>query len=262
MFDNVSLNYKLGYSRTLHKLNKSGSYFTKDNTNNLNFILFSALINDIQNFDTQFEFNFDLEELDDILKVEVNYQRERDNYTLINYTQSNSVNNFGVANNTIDNTDFSNLIIKYKNFEIGYQKDSDNNFNSNRAFIGLDFDLSNLFNFTYSSDNFIKNIRVCTKLRINTDKQSIVNLLVSSTHKNIYDFSGDILFDLSYYLGDYEQDDDDAIRTKTKLIYNRYKSKKYNFKPIELNYLTFKNTSINSLIYWSSGMCISDVYGI
>ena len=237
MFDyflTKSINYKFEYSRNLDNFTESGNYFTTDASGNSNFILFSSLIKSLENISGNIGINFE-----NNLGVELNYQQNKKKNKTINYTQSNSVNNFGTINNIKENTDFSNLIFKYKQFELGYQLDGDTNFNSNKVFIG------------FSNNYEFGSINIDTRIIINSEGQSIINFSGLASDLFVPD---NLSFDFSYYLGDYLPEDTSSLRTESKLKYNIFNYNGIQFKAIELNYLTFKNTSINNLSYLTSGV--------
>lgn len=245
-----SINYKLEYSRNLHNFTESGNYFTTDTSGNSNFILFSSLIKSLENISGNIGINFEND-----FEVELNYQQNKKKNKTINYTQSNSVNNFGTINNIKENTDFSNLIFKYKQFELGYQLDGDTNFNSNKVFIGVNFN-SNSSTLLTPLNEVSKNwgfgsINIDTSVIINSEGQSIINFSGLASDLIIRD---NLSFDFSYYLGDYLPEDTLSLRTKSKLKYNIFNYKGIQLNAIELNYLTFKNTSINNLSYLTSGV--------
>ena len=66
----------------------------------------------------------------------MNYQKDTNDIEVINFTKSNALNNFGIIKNKKEKTELSNLILKFKNFELGYQKSGDIDFDSDKVFFG------------------------------------------------------------------------------------------------------------------------------
>ena len=224
MLDKINLDYKFKYLKNLHEYSNSGSYFDKDNNNNLVFILYSALVKDSKLL--KGKLNLNLKDFDcENINIELDYNKESKNYKYVNYTKSNSVNSLNTINNKKENDEEINLIIKYKNFELGYQLSGNNYY-----FIG--YNIINLIKKRDFSFNF--------NSRFYSNGDKLLKIYGSSYENLNYDFS--------YYLGKYDINDSSSLRSKFDID---YKINYNNFVDygLNLNYLSFKNNSINSVNY-------------